>query len=144
MSPNPRRLALVLLGLVALALALDGVVGAVQPALEPGDAEGVLRTFDQDGILHETRLVVIEDGGTLWIQSGHFFRGWYDRLLLDPEVELVRGGEVGAYRAVPVDTPETEARIEELLKQRGGALRFYLIRTFLLFADIKPVRLDPR
>jgi len=86
----------------------------------------------------------VDDDGTLWIQSGHHFRGWYHRLLLDPEVELVRNGEVRAYRAVPVDTPEAEARVRVLLKQRTGPVRFYLIRTFLLFADMKPVRLDPR
>jgi hypothetical protein len=93
--------------------------------------------------VHETRLAVIDDGGALWIQSAHHFRGWYDRLLLNPQVELVRNGEVRAYDAVPIDTPETEARVGDLLKQRG-AFRFYLIRALLLFADIKPVRLDPR
>ena len=48
------------------------------------------------------------------------------------------------YRAVPIDTPETEERVSGLLKQRVGSLRFYAIRTALGFADMKPVRLDPR
>ena len=139
-----RRLAFVLIGFVVLALGVDAIVGISQPALEPGAAEGVLRTFGEDGELHENRLVVVEDGGTLWIQSGHHFRGWYHRLLGNPEVELVRNGETRAYRAVPLDTPETEARVESLLKQRTGAFRFHLIRALLLFADVKPVRLDPR
>jgi hypothetical protein len=139
-----RALALVLAGFVALALGIDALVGLSQPALEPGAAEGVLRTFDEAGNPHENRLVVVDDGGTLWIQSGHHFRGWYHRLLRNPEVELVRNGELRAYRAVPLDTPETEARVMGLLKQRNGAFRFYLIRALLLFADVKPVRLDPR
>ncbi len=46
--------------------------------------------------------------------------------------------------AVALDTPEAEARMRRLLKEHTGAFRFYLIRTLLLFADIKPVRLDPR
>jgi hypothetical protein len=37
------------------------------------------------------------------------------------------------------------AVVDDLFTQRaGGPARFYTIRTFLLFADIKPVRLDPR
>jgi hypothetical protein len=129
---------------VALALAVDGVIGVLQPALQPGAAEGVLRTFDEKGGVEETRLAVLDDGGTLWIQSGHHFRGWYHRLLRNLDCELVRDGEVRAYRAVPIDTPETEALVAGLLKRRAGAFRFTLIRTILLFADIKPVRLDPR
>jgi hypothetical protein len=129
---------------VVLALGLDASVGIFQPVLESGATEGVLRTFDEEGRPHETRLVVVDDGGTLWIQSGHHFRGWYHRLLRNPQVELVRNGAVKTYHAVPLDTPETEGRVKHLLKERNGALRFYLIRTLLLFADVKPVRLDPR
>jgi hypothetical protein len=62
----------------------------------------------------------------------------------NPEVEFMRNGETKPYRAVPVDTPETEDRIAELLIQRVGPARYYIIRTILLFADTKPVRLDPR
>lgn len=71
-----RTVVLVLAGFVVLALGLDALVGASQPAFESG-AEGVLRTFDADGTPHENRLVIVDDGGTLWIQSGHHFRGWY-------------------------------------------------------------------
>jgi len=42
------------------------------------------------------------------------------------------------------DTPEAEARMRDLLKQRTGTIGFHLIRTALLLADVKPVRLDPR
>jgi hypothetical protein len=136
--------ALVLTSFVLLALGIDAVVGIRQPALQPGGAEGVLRVFDESGRAYEKRLAVVEDAGTLWIQSGHHFRGWYHRLLRNADVELVRDGEARAYRAVPVDTPESEALVKGLLKRRAGALRYYAIRTLLLFADVKPVRLDPR
>ena len=137
-----RTLAILLAAYVVLALAIGGVIGMLQPAFGPEGAQGILRTFDQNGRVHETRLAVIDDGGTLWIQSAQHFRGWYDRLLLNPEVELLRNADVRAYRAVPLDTPETESGVSNLLKQRG-TFRFYLFRALLLFADVKPVRLDP-
>jgi hypothetical protein len=129
---------------VALALGLDAIVGVAQPALEPGRAEGVLRTFDDEGQPHESRMIVIDDGETTWVQSGHHFRGWYHRLRRNPDVELVRGGETLRYRAVPLDTPEAKAHMKELLIERTGTFGYYAIRTVLLFAEVKPVRLDPR
>ncbi len=139
-----RTLALLLVGFVVLALGIDAIVGMRQPVLQPGAAEGILRTFDENGNVYETRLAVVDYGGTPWLQSAHHFRSWYHRLLRNPEVELARNGEVRAYHAVAIDTPETEARIKNLLKERAGVLRFYTIRILLLFADVKPVRLDPR
>ncbi len=129
---------------VVLALAFDAFLGVTQMELEPGRAEGVLRTFDDEGTAYESRMIVIDDGDTTWLQSGHHFRGWYHRLRQNPDVELVRGGEVLRYRAVPLDTPEAKAHMKEMLIARTGTFRYYLIRTVLLFAEIKPVRLDPR
>lgn len=136
--------ALVLAGLALLALALDAIVGISQPSLDPGSAEGILRTFDEQGRAHETRLAVFDDGGTPWIQSGHHFRGWYHRLVRNPEVELVQGGVPRPYVAVPLDTPEARDLMRRLIQERVGVAGFYLIRTFLLFAEVKPIRLDPR
>ena len=138
-----RRIIFGLLGFVVLALLLDGVTGVVQPRLESGDAEGVLHTFDEDGQRHEARMIVIEDGDVLWVQSGHHFRGWYHRLRKNPSVELERGGQRLPYRAVALETPEAKAHMREMLIERVGFAGFYLIRTVLLFADVKPVRLDP-
>jgi hypothetical protein len=138
------RVALFIVAFVGLALALDGIVGVFQPALEPGAAEGVLRTFDANGVRYETRMLVIDDGDTLWIQSGHHFRGWYERLLEQPEVELVRNGQILALRAVPVETPEARTHMVRLLKEHTSVVGYYVIRTMLLFAEVKPVRLDPR
>jgi hypothetical protein len=143
MTKIARRISLFFGGFVVLALLLDGAIAFFQPSLEPGDAEAVLYTFDEQGRRHETRMIVIDDGDTQWVQSGHHFRGWYNRLRRHPEVELFRGGERRAYRAVALETPEAKARMREMLIERVGLVRFYLIRAFLLFADVKPVRLDP-
>lgn len=132
-------------GFVALALLLDAIGGVVQPELEGGRAEGVLYTVDADGQRIGTRLAVVDDAdGNVWVQSGHHFRGWYERVLANPDVELERDGELRPYSAVPIDTPESEALVRGLLKQRVGPVRFAIIRAMLLFADMKPVRLDPR
>jgi hypothetical protein len=144
MAQIVRRLAVAVVAFVVLALAVDAVIAVFQPVVATEETECVIRTVDENGRMHEDRLALVDDGGTLWVQSGHHFRGWYHRLVRNPDVELVRGGEARPYRAVPIDTPETEAHIRELMKQRAGAFRFYLIRTLLLFADMKPVRLDPR
>jgi hypothetical protein len=137
--------ALVIAGFVVLSLALDGLAGLAQPALDPGGAEGILRTSDEEGVVHETRVAVFDDErGSTWIQSGHHFRGWYERVKRNPEVELIRDGVVDSYRAVPLETPEAKEHVSSLIRGRVGVVGFYAIRSFLLFAEIKPVRLDPR
>ena len=126
---------------VVVALTLDGMIAYFQPT---GGGTGVLRTFDEQGQPHERVLGILDDGGTLWVESGHHFRGWYNRLRHNPDVELVRDGEVRAYRAVAVDTPEAERRIKQLMWEGAGPVGYWLGRALLLFAEIKPVRLDPR
>ena len=68
---------------------------------------------------------------------------WYYRVRANPEVELTQGGETKPYRAVALDTPEAQQHMIEIIK-KGGAARYWLSRAMLLFAPIKPVRLDPR
>src|SRR5262245_7978524 len=125
---------------VALGLALDAAIGYFQP--QRGNT-AVLRTFDEKGQPRDTVLSLLDDGGTLWVESGHWFRGWYHRVRSNPDVELVRGGETRPYRAVPVDTPEALERVQKLMG-RGRGAGYWVGRTMLLFAPIKPVRLDPR
>jgi hypothetical protein len=122
---------------VGVALVLDGMIAAFQPGSD------VIRTWDAEGRPHDRVLSVIEDGDTLWVQSGHHFRGWYHRLRANPDVELIRDGVAKPYRAVPLDDPETKAHLIGLMKLRSGA-GYYIARALLLFAEIKPVRLDPR
>ncbi len=129
---------------VLLALAINGTAGVVQPELGAGSGEGVLRTFAEDGEVYERRLAVVDDAGVLWLVSVQHFRRWYHRAVANPNVELVRDGEVRRYRAVPVDTPATRARLTELLHARAGRAQFALMRAVWLFASIKPLRLDPR
>jgi hypothetical protein len=142
MKKAARITAAVLVGYVGLALVFDAFIGASQIAL--GGPEGVLRTIDEKGQVHETRMIVLQDGDVTWVQSGHHFRGWYHRLVRNPDVELVVGDEVRPYRAVPLDDPASKANMKRLIEERVGRVRAGVIRTILLFAEVKPVRLDPR
>lgn len=58
-------------------------------------------------------------------------------------MELIRGGHVAAYRAFPVDTPDAVDTVTKLMGKGAGA-GYWVGRTMLLFAPIKPVRLDLR
>jgi hypothetical protein len=135
------RIVAIVLGVyVLLGLMIDGAIGYFQP--QRGNT-AVLRTFDAQGGSKDTVLGLLDDDGQLWVESGHWFRGWYHRAVANPDVELVRNGRAAPYRAVPVDTPEALATVTRLMgKGRGAA--YWVARTMLLFAPIKPVRLDPR
>lgn len=134
------RMAAIVLGIyIALGLVLDGAIGFFQPQSE---STAVLRTFDEAGNSQDTVLGLLDDDGQLWIESGHWFRGWYHRLERSPDVVLIRGGDVAPYRAVPVDTPEAVDRVTRLMG-KGESAGYWVGRLILLWAPIKPVRLDP-
>ncbi len=132
-----RRLAIVLVAYLGLALAFDGLVGFFQPGND------VLRVFDAAGKPYDRVLSVIEDGDQLWVVSGHHFRGWYHQVVANPDVELIRSGVPKPYRAVVLDNDETRAHVIGVMKARSAA-GYYVSRAMLLFAQVKPVRLDPR
>jgi hypothetical protein len=135
------RIALAVLGVyVALGLAIDAAIGHFQPR---AGSTAVLRSFDDAGQPHQTVLALLDDGTSLWVESGHWFRGWYRRVLRNPDVELIRGDQTGRYRAVPLDTPEALEHVTRLMGKGQGA-GYWAARAMLLWAPIKPVRLDPR
>lgn len=135
------RVVLVLLAIyVGLGLLADAAIGYFQPQ---GGNTAVLRTFDADGRARDTVLGLLDDNGQLWVESGHWFRGWYNRVVANPNVELVRGGQAAPYLATPTDTAEAVGTVSRLMG-KGTSSRYWIARTLLLFAPIKPVKLDPR
>ena len=135
------RVVAIVLGIyVVLGLMADAAIGWFQPQ---GGNTAVLRTFDASGAAKDTVLGLLDDQGQLWVESGHWFRGWYRRVLANPDVELVRGGVAAPYLATPTDTPEAVATVERLMG-KGTSSRYWVARTLLLFAPIKPVKLEPR
>ena len=135
-----RILAMLLALYVGLGLLADAAIGWFQPQ---GGNTAVLRTFDLSGGSKDTVLGLLDDHGQLWVESGHWFRGWYRRVVANPDVELVRGGQAAPYRATPLDTPEAVDTVTRLMG-KGSSSRYWIARTLLLFAPIKPVKLDPR
>jgi hypothetical protein len=134
-----RIVAIVMIVYLAIGLCADTAIGFFQPQ---SSRTAVLRTFDADGGSKDTVLALLDDNGQLWVESGHWFRGWYKRLLANPDVELTHGGTTAPYRAVPVDDPATVDHITHLMG-KGTNARYWVARAMLLWAPIKPVRLDP-
>jgi hypothetical protein len=113
--------------------------GSQMLASESGEVV-VLRTQDVGGV-HETRLWVVEHEGRPWLRAGNADTGWLVRLQAQPEVEVVRGDETLAVRAVPV--AEARDRINELMNEKYGLADAYICSFFPRETKI-PVRLDPR
>ena len=124
---------------LGLGLLFEAAIGHFQP---DGGNAATLRTFDPNGTAHDRVLLLHEDNGQLWVESGHWFRGWYNRLLENPQVELVRGDDVSPFIAAPVD----DARVVAMLTRKMGKgrdFRYWIARALSMFAPILPVRLDP-
>lgn len=132
-----RRLLLglaVVLALVFLAFAVEMI------AAENGEVV-VLRTSDDAGALQETRLWVVDEGGRPWLRAGHEGAGWFRRLRARPDVEIVRGDETLAVRAIP--DPTAAARVNARMAEKYGWADAYIGTLFSREGAI-PVRLDPR
>ena len=99
-----------------------------------------LRTQDEAGDVHETRLWVVDHEGSAWLRAGNASAGWFPRLVAKPEVEVERDGVTGKFRAEP--TPEARDTINDLMNQKYGFADSYIC-FFLSRAKKIPVRLVP-
>lgn len=125
----------------ALGLLLFGIVVIFVFAGELGGEVVTLRTADIVGVMHDTSVWVVDDGGRQWVRAGSPKASWYERIVVKPEVELVRKGETGRYTAVPVEG--SRERINALMAERyGWADR--LIGLMRSRDGAVAIRLDPR
>ncbi len=136
-------LVIVLGAYIVLGIIIDSAIGYFQPQSE---RTVVLRTWSvSDAGTQESKdtvLAIRNDNGQLWVESGHWFRGWYYRALEHPQVAIVNGEALTHYTAVPVNTPEAVELMTRLMGKGEGA-GYWVGRVMLLFAPIKPLRLDP-
>ena len=125
---------------VVVGVALFGVVTLV--ALE-GREVVVLRTLDERGQVRETRTWIADDGGHSWVEAANPERPFYQQILRQPEIEVVRGGEVQRVHAAPLPPEQGHALIRNLLAEKYGWADCWIG----LIADTSrstAVRLDPR
>ena len=155
-----RIVGLTVLGLVSLALA--GVGAGLAPGLRPrrvalaaaaalvlvaivtfalGERTEVvvLRTTDDAGQTHETKMWAVDRDGVPWVRVANPERGWYRRLLSHPRVELVRSGATSARVAHP--EPDLRLVVDADFARKYG-LTDWWFGALLRRAPV-PIRLDP-
>jgi hypothetical protein len=131
---GPRRALAALLAGIALA-ALGTYLAAERTEV------AVLRTTDAGGIVHETKLWVVDVDGATWVRVAHPARAWFERLRANPDVELVRSGVARPYRAVAMQDPGVRERVDAAFAAKYGVTDWWY--GLLVRRDPVPVRLDP-
>ena len=94
------------------------VMGLQMVASESGEV--VVATTQADtGVTSQTRLWIVEYEGSRWLRSGGgASAGWYQQLLINPELELLRGTTRYYHTATPV--PEMQATVNDLMSDKYG------------------------
>ena len=96
------------------------IVGATFAGLERLAAERIevveLIAANEVGEKRITRLWVVDDEGMAYLRVGADGSGWYDRILMNDSVEVVREGVRAEYRVQA--RPEKSVRINELMQQK--------------------------
>ena len=113
--------------------------GVEQYAAESGEVV-VLTTQDADGNPMETRLWIVDHDGFQYLRAGAEGSGWYQRLVADTEIEVVRNGDGAVYIAVP-DSAMTET-VNLLMADKYGWADSY-IGTIFPRDDAIAIRLEP-
>jgi hypothetical protein len=85
---------------------------------------------------------VVDLGNVTWVRVANPRRGWYQRLLANPKVELERGGRRAAYLAIPENERATRLTVDEAFAEKYGWVdRWYGL---LVRRDAIPIRLVPQ
>ena len=96
------------------------LVGAAIVGLERLAAERIevfeLIAADEAGEMRSTRHWVTDDEGMAYLRVGADGSGWYDRILLNDSVTVVREGVSAQYRVEA--RPDKSARINELMQKK--------------------------
>ena len=129
----------VVLGLAGVIVALFALV---MVAAETPEVVA-LHTTGADGASHTTRLWIVDDADGAWLRAGNEGSSWFRDLEARPNVEIERGGETLAVRAVPSRDPADRARINALTATKyGWAESLYAMVGGGNVAI--PIRLEPR
>lgn len=99
-------------------LAIVASIGLQFLASEASGEVVVLTTSDDTGTTLETRLWIVDHNGEAWLRAGMDQAGWYNRILKNSSVTLVRNDRSASYTAVPV--PVATASISSLIREKYG------------------------
>ena len=100
-----------------------------------------LRTFDEAGAPHDTKLWVVDLGGRPYVRIGRSGRGWGERLQAQAAVELMRGGVTTACSAVIVTDDALHREVDQAFATKYGWVDWWY--GVVLRHDPIPVRLEP-
>jgi hypothetical protein len=127
--------------IAAVVLLAAAGYASIFPVAEVFTEVVVLRSYDAEGLPHETRLTVIDRAGISWVR-GRPYRGWFRRIEANPSVELRRAGVWRPVRATVSRDPADAAAFDQvMLDSYGLAYRFVDLVARISSTEI-PVRLD--
>ena len=101
-----------------------------------------LRTFDEAGRPHDTKLWVADVDGRPYVRIARPNRSWGEELQKNPEVELRRGDVTRRCTAVLVTDDALHHRIDRAFAAKYGWVDWWY--GLVLRRNPVPVRLDPR
>jgi hypothetical protein len=107
-----RVLKWIFLGLLIVAATFAGLERLAAERIEVVE----LIAANEAGEKRITRLWVVDDEGMAYLRVGADGSGWYDRILMNDSVEVVREGVTAEYRVQA--RPEKSVRINELMQQK--------------------------
>lgn len=131
---------------ILMGLFLLVIVGSVA-LIESGEVV-VIHTRDTAGEFHSARVWVVDHEDRQWVAPGNRSNAWFQRLLVDPRVELARSGVRSCHVVAVVESPDSIPVLELFLEKYASVIR----ATGLLNRLIEPsgdesppvaVRLDP-
>jgi hypothetical protein len=102
----------------------------------------VLRTFDEAGAPHDTKLWVAEIDGRPYVRIGRSGRSWGEHLKAHPAVDLIRGGVALSCTATVVTDEALRHAVDEAFAAKYGWVDWWY--GLVLRHEAVPVRLDAR
>lgn len=119
---------------VAIVVLFESLLGYFQPE-PPGSL--TITTTDEDGNTYDRVLTELASGGKVYVAVNHWPRAWYRRTLVNPNVQVSRGGGPGQDHVAVTVTGDEHDRVAED-NPLGVAFRF-----LMGFPPRYFVRLDP-
>lgn len=119
------------------------VFASVFPVAELFMEIAVLRTFDDGGAPHETRLTVLDRDGITWVR-GRPARSWFQRVTENPNVLLLRNGRWEPVQAEISSDPDDAIAFQQAAIDLYGFAYRYCDLIANMYPHEVPVRLVAR